>query len=74
MAAGFAQSDPGRKQAKEGNQSLYDLNFGITSHHLHCILFIRSESLVSAHGLGEAITQRCEYQEGGSLRAILEAA
>lgn len=70
MAAGFPQSEPERKQAKEGNQSLYDLNFEI-SHHLYCILFIRSGSLVSAHSPWEAITLRCEYQEGGIIESHL---
>lgn len=40
VAASFPQTEPERKQGKEGYQSLHNLNFEIISRHLHCIAFI----------------------------------
>lgn len=60
-----------RKPASWKSQSFYNLMSEAMTHHFYCI---RIKSLGLAHPQREKITQGPEYQEVGSLGAILEAA
>lgn len=46
----------------------------MTSHHLHYILFVRSESLGTVQTHGKGVIEGCGSQKQGSVRALLEAA
>lgn len=55
-------------------QSFRRLILEVTYHHIFHNLFIRSKSLGPGHIWGEGIIQGHDYQEGGIISAILQAA
>lgn len=63
------EKTPGQKP-----QSFYNLILAVTFYHFCCILFVRSELVNPAHTQEKGILQRHEYQEEGTVGAILEAA
>lgn len=65
MAACFSQSKQAREQEMATSAEvpgILNLILEVTSHHIHCILFVRSELPGPVSTRGEEITQRHEYR------------
>lgn len=64
-----------RKGEQDGNHRLLvNLILEVTSHHFHCILFVRRKTLGMAYIQGEGISQVSKYQEAEINGGHLEAA